>query len=425
MSAVVADPSFLAHLAPALKGLPDSGGRERALATLVELGLPTPRDDAFKYTDLRLLQGRELAPAPPRPVAIAALEQAEGKARDAVSGPRLVIVDGRRVPVLSQVLPEGITVAPISPASARLPGSGVEERLRLLASACATDGSRITVAAGVVIDDPLRVIYASTGGGSYPWLELELGSGSSLTLFEEHVTLGDAAATTLAVLDLTLAAGASLRHHRLKRASPTAVVLEEQRAELAGDARYHHYDYGFGGQLCRTDLRVRLAGQGADTELRGLFLADGHRQIHTRVVVDHLVPHTRSDQLYRGVAVDRGRASYDGKVIVHAGAAKTVSRQSSRNLLLAPQARIDVRPQLEIYADDVQCSHGATTGQLDQNMLFYLLSRGLDPTAARGLLTYAFAGDVLREVELPGLKRLLGELVLGALPDAALIREFV
>jgi Fe-S cluster assembly protein SufD len=423
MNAVAADPSFLSRLAPALAQLPDRAGRERALATLVDLGLPTPRDDAFKYTDLRLLQGRDLAPAPPRPVSIASLAGAVGHAGGA-AGTRLVLVDGRPAPALSDPLPAGIVVehgaAPLG-----MPGPAAEERLRLLAFACTPERVRISVARGAAVAAPLRVQYVSTGGGSYPWLEIELGSDTALTLLDEHVTLGDSPATTVAVLDLKVGANTVLRHHRLQRASSSAVVLEEQRAELAPYALYQHYGYGFGGGLSRTDLRVRLAGPGAATELRGLFLANGQRQSHTRVVVDHLVAHTQSDQLYRGVAVDRGRGSYDGKVIVHAGAAKSVSRQSSRNLLLAPQARIDVRPQLEIYADDVQCSHGATTGQLDPQMLFYLLSRGLDPSAARGLLTYAFAGDVLREVELPWLKRLLEEQVLGALPDAALIREFV
>jgi Fe-S cluster assembly protein SufD len=422
VNAVAADPAFLARLAPALAQLPGSAGREQALAALVDLGLPTPRDDAFKYTDLRLLQGRELAPAPPRPVSIAALEQAIEVG--ATAGTRLVLVDGRPVPALSDPLPAGIVLEHIAqPVSVR--GTGADERLRLLAAACAPEHIRISVARGAVIPAPLRVVYATTGGGSYPWLEVDVGSDTALTLLDEHVTLGDSPATTLAVLDLKVGHNAVLRHHRLQRASAGAVVLEDQRAELAPYARYQQLAYGFGASLSRTDLRVRLNGAGAEAELRGLFLADGQRQMHTRVVVDHLVPHTRSDQLYRGVAVERGRGSYDGKVIVHVGAAKSVSRQSSRNLLLAPQARIDVRPQLEIYADDVQCSHGATTGQLDPNMLFYLLSRGLSPATARGLLTYAFAGDVLREVELPWLKRLLEERVLGALPDAALIREFV
>jgi Fe-S cluster assembly protein SufD len=420
VNAVVADPSFLARLAPALAQLPGRAGREQALAALVDLGLPTPRDDAFKYTDLRLLQGRELAPAPPRPVSIAALEQAIEVGAGA--GTRLVIVDGRPAPALRTPLPAGIavehTATPVG-----VPELAADERLRLLAAACAPERIRISVAPGAVIPAPLRVVYATTGGGAYPWLEVDVGSDTALTLLDEHVTLGDSPATTLAVLDVKVGHNAVLRHHRLQRASPGAVVLEDQRAELAPHARYQQYGYGFGGSLSRTDLRVRLNGAGAEAELRGLFLANGQRQIHTRVVVDHRVPHTRSDQLYRGVAVDRG--SYDGKVIVHVGAAKSLSRQSSRNLLLSPQARIDVRPQLEIYTDDVQCSHGATTGQLDPNMLFYLLSRGLDPSTARGLLTYAFAGDVLREVELPWLKRLLEGLVLGALPNAALIREFV
>ncbi|MCX7059004.1 MAG: SufD family Fe-S cluster assembly protein [Proteobacteria bacterium] len=149
------------------------------------------------------------------------------------------------------------------------------------------------------------------------------------------------------------------------------------------------------------------------------------REQHIRTLLDHRVSHGTSDQLYRGVAGGRGRGSYDGKVIVRAGAAKTSSRQSSRNLLLSKEASIDTRPQLEINADDVKCAHGATTGTLDENMLFYLLTRGLDRETARALLTYAFVGDVLKSIEPEAVRRAIERRALGRLPAAATIREFI
>jgi len=194
---------------------------------------------------------------------------------------------------------------------------------------------------------------------------------------------------------------------------------------VGAGARYAHRLVALGGQLTRLDLRVALDGEGAGAELAGIFLADGAREQHLRTLVEHRSPHTASDQLYRGVAAGRGRGSYDGKVIVHPGAAKTESRQSSRNLLLGREAAIESRPQLEINADDVKCSHGATTGTLDEQMMFYLLARGLDRDTARALLTYAFVGDVLRRLAPAALRRAVEARVLGRLPAAELLREFV
>ncbi len=161
------------------------------------------------------------------------------------------------------------------------------------------------------------------------------------------------------------------------------------------------HDAQLGGSLGRLDLNARLVAPGAAAEMTGLFLADGNRHLDTHARVDHAAPDTRSLLDYRGVAAGRGRAVFNGKAIVHAGAQKSQARQSSRNLLLSVGAEIDAKPELEIYADDVQCSHGATTGQLDPAALFYLRSRGFDEQQARSALTRAFAGAVLSRMDLP------------------------
>jgi Fe-S cluster assembly protein SufD len=197
------------------------------------------------------------------------------------------------------------------------------------------------------------------------------------------------------------------------------------QVRIGRDARYVHHTHAFGGQYARTDLRVRLDAPGANAALYGLFFADGSRHVDLRVLVDHAAPHTTSRQVYRGVGAGRGRGAYDGKVLIRHGAPKASSEQSSRNLLLSPLAEIDSRPQLEIYTDDVKAGHGATTGALDETMLFYLLSRGLDRATARGVLTFAFAEDVVAQVRIPELRRFLEKRVVLGLPDADLIREFV
>jgi Fe-S cluster assembly protein SufD len=436
MNAIVSGASPLAALASAQRGLPGGSGwdawRAAALARLVAQGLPTPRDDAWKYTNLRLLGRRELAPAAPRPVPGDALD-----ALPALVGPRLVFVDGHFRPALStDTLPPGVGFTALaellgheSPATLaeRLaaPVDAVDERIRLLNGALFADGARILVAHEAKPALPLNLVYLTSGGAAYPRLVLDLGAAASITLVEWHVSSGAADSFVAAAADLRLGDGANLEHYSVQLAGNRAVLLDDARVEVGRDARYAHRHVALGAQLARLDLRVRLAGRGASADLAGLILADGTRQLDVRTRVDHATGHTTSDQVYRGVATGRGRGSYDGKVIVHAGAAKSKSHQSNRNLLLSPQATIDSRPQLEINTDDVMCGHAATTGALDEQMLFYLLSRGLDLDTARALLTFAFAEDVVMLLRLPALRRFVEERVLGSLPAAALIREFV
>ncbi|HXQ64868.1 MAG TPA: Fe-S cluster assembly protein SufD [Steroidobacteraceae bacterium] len=435
MSAVAQSVTALARLGGAQAGLP--GGprsderRRAALQRLVALGLPTPRDEAWKYTNLRLLERRDLAPAPPRPLPAGALSALPPR-----QGPTLVFVDGRFHPALSSTaLPDGVEFTPLATLLAgELPpaiearvgaGDSVDERIRLMNAALLGDGALLTFTAGRTPELPLHLVHVATGGGAYPRLLVSIEAGAAARLVEYHLTLGDSDSVAIPVTDLVLGASARLEHYSIGLAGPRAIQLEDVAVRLDRDAEYQHLHVGLGGQLARLDLRVRLEGHGAATQLAGLFIADRSRQLDIRTRIDHLAAHTTSDQVYRGVANDRGRGSYDGMVVVHPGAIKADSQQSSRNLLLGPQASIDARPQLEIKADDVKCSHGAATGALDEQMLFYLLSRGLDRDTARALLTFAFAGDVITRLRVPELRPFVAERVLGSLPTAPLIREFV
>ena len=175
----------------------------------------------------------------------------------------------------------------------------------------------------------------------------------------------------------------------------------------------------------RNDIDVRLNGAGAETVLNGLYITAGSQHVDNHTRVDHLVPHTRSVETYRGVLAGRSRAVVNGKVVVHKDAQKTDAQQSNANLLLSSEAEIDTKPELQIHADDVKCSHGATVGQLDQNMLYYLRTRAIPEDLARSLLTFAFAGDVIRRMALAPVRQWLQQRVVGQLPDADTIREFV
>jgi Fe-S cluster assembly protein SufD len=426
----------LARLAAAQAGLPGGQAwatwRSAALERLIAVGLPTPRDDAWKYTNLRLLGRRDLGPAPPRPLATSALADLPE-----IAGPRLVFVDGRFHAGLSAAqLPAGCSFTPFaarfaaeSPQAlgAALAGDAalIDERLRTLNASLAADGPALVLAPGARPGAPIQLVHVATGGGAYPRTSVALGAGAALELLEYHLTAGGAEAFVAAAGDFHLAAGASLVHSSLQVAGERTILLDDARVSVAAGARFAHRLVALGGQLTRLDLRIALEGPGACAELAGVFCADGAREQHLRTLVEHRAPQTLSDQLYRGVAAGRGRGSYDGKVVVQPGAFKTESRQSSRNLLIGRDAAIESRPQLEINADDVKCSHGATTGTLDEQMLFYLLSRGLDRDTARALLTYAFVGDVLRRLAPDPLRRAAEARLLGRLPAAELLREFV
>jgi Fe-S cluster assembly protein SufD len=215
----------------------------------------------------------------------------------------------------------------------------------------------------------------------------------------EHFVGGTAGECfTNAVTEIEVAAGASVEHYRIQQESPRAFHIGHVNARVQQDGRYASHDIALGASLARLNLGTILQGPGAHVALHGLLapLASQHLDSHT--TIDHAAAHTTSDENYRGIAGERGRGVFNGKVIVRPDAQKTDARQSSRNLLLAAGAEIDTKPELEIYANDVKCSHGATTGQLDAAALFYLRSRGLDEAAARTLLIRAFAESILTSI---------------------------
>jgi len=438
MSASPQATSPLAGLATALPGLPGGAAwaewRRSALERLLAAGFPTPRDEPWKYVNTRLLGRRDLAPAPPRPLPTDSLAAAPAPA---ALFPRFVFVDGRFNAALSHPLGSG--ELPLSrfgerleastPGSLALPLAGdpqdVDERIRTLNACLAADGPVIVVPAGSRIATHLHVVHLATGGGAYPRTQIIVGAGSALNVVETHLSLGDAEAFVAAATDIRLGESANLTHTSLQIHGARSVLFDDVAVSVAANARYQHRLAALGGQLGRVDLRVALEAPGARAELAGLIFADGGREQHVRTLVEHRAGRTQSDQLYRGVAAERGRGSYDGRVVVHPGAAKTESRQSSRNLLLGRDAAFESRPQLEINADDVKCSHGATTGTLDEQMLFYLLTRGLERDTAKALLTYAFVRDVLRRVQPASVERAAEQRVLGRLPAAELLKEFV
>jgi Fe-S cluster assembly protein SufD len=349
---------------------------------------------------------------------------------DALAPFRVVVVDGHLRPELGTQgsPPSGLTLRTLEAASRdgeplggllRVPSGGGTERFAALNSALCPGVLVIDVAADSS-PAPIEIDFAATGseaGMSHPRVLIRAARGSTARLILRHV--GDDAAERFvnAVADVEVGADAVLHLYRLLSQGDRSFHIERIEATVGQRGSFVMHDAQLGAGLGRLDLNVRLAAPEAATELTGLFLADGSRHLDTHLHVDHLAVGTRSLQDYRGIAAGRGRAVFNGKAIVHPGAQKSQARQTSRNLLLTPGAEIDTKPELEIYADDVQCNHGATTGQLDPAALFYLRSRGLSEQEARSALTRAFTGAVVSRMD----HAPFAEVVRGAL-DARLAR---
>lgn len=381
-------------------------------------GFPTTRDEEWKYTNLRRLESREFAlRATPGPIDAASPDWIDG------GGARLVFVDGRHSPALSSptAYPPGVAVLPLAQWAEREPAN-VGARLKaarstrvsafeLLNLAFLTDGVVVDIADNAQTNEPIYVVHhwsrESQGAMSHPRILVRAGRHSRCTLIEQYLGPGEAEYFTNAVATFDIADGARVEHYRLQQESTRSFHVGTVTARIGAHGCYALHDLLLGASLGRTDVTTVLEGPGAHTALHGLIAPSGSQHLDAHTRIDHVAPHTTSVEDYRGVADGRGRGVFNGKVIVRPDAQKVDAKQSSRNLLLSPTAEIDTKPELEIYANDVRCSHGATTGRLDAAALFYLRSRGVSENEARALLIRAFAESILSSVEHPPLKAYL------------------
>ncbi|HZX23000.1 MAG TPA: Fe-S cluster assembly protein SufD [Woeseiaceae bacterium] len=409
--------------------------RRDGLSRFAALGFPGRRDEHWKYTDLKLVQRRSFGPAPEASAEAPGISGSEIPGIDGLDCPTLVFVNGRLSE--TRALPASLTVSTLAeavqadhPACRELLGTVADpsrHRFAALSTALFSDGVLLDLAPGAELAEPLRLLFLA-GDEQSPALDcprilLRGGANSRATLVEHY---GPAAgeSLSLAVTEIALEAGARLEHYRIQEAGAGAFHIGLLAARLGRDATLVSHNLSVGGRIARLDIDAELLEPGAHVEMNGLYVVRGRQHADSHSRVDHAVPNTTSDQLYRGVLSGKGRAVFNGKAIVRPGANGTDARQSNANLLLSPEAEIDTKPELEIYADDVKCTHGATTGQLDANALFYLRSRGIEEETARSLLTFAFADTVLARMPLAAVRRHAENLVVGRLPDAERIREF-
>lgn len=409
--------------------------RARALERLLSLGLPTAQDEAWKYAPLRDLAARPADPtrtpsSPPTEAMIAPFSVPGAR--------RLVFVDGRFAPTLSDepagiddlqaaFLADLLRTAPDA-LLARLPAASdlPEDRFALLNDAFLGDGISIRVPGGVAAA-PLHLQFSASSDAHavHPRVLIEVEAGAYLQVVEQHSSASTNRMVDNAVTHIDLHEGATLEHYLLVDAGAQGQALHGSYVTQRKDSRLIQHRVLLGGELTRASLQAQLGGRGAAIEINSLALAPGAEYVDAHSIIEHRAPATRSQERFRAAAGARGRCVFNGRIVVQAGAAGSDSLQSSRGLLLAPGAEIDSRPQLEIYTDDVKCTHGATTGRLDPDMLFYLLSRGIDPATARGLLVFAFLDDVVTRMSIDSLRRHLEQRIAASLPDAPIIREFL
>jgi Fe-S cluster assembly protein SufD len=403
--------------------------RAEARECFAEQGLPDTRQEEWRYTSLAALARQRFERSAPG----ARLSRAdlEGVAFPVFACSLSAFVDGAFDPKLSALEPgRDVHVESLAHALAR-GEPALEGRLGRLAdtkrhplaalnTACFEDGAFLRVPRGACAGEPLHVVFAATGGEAsvrHPRLLVLAEPGSRACVILDFVSLAGAAGLTNSVAEVWVGPGAGVDLVILQREAEGAFHLANLAVWQERDSRFACHTLSFGGRLVRNDAEVVLAGEGADGELRGLFVGGGEQVLDNHTLIDHAVPHGTSRELYKGILGGSARGVFRGRVIVRPDAQKTSASQSNRNLLLSETAEVDSKPQLEIRADDVRCSHGSTIGQLDPDALFYLRSRGIAEAEARALLTRGFAAEILAALPVPALAE-----GLDAALDAGLVR---
>jgi Fe-S cluster assembly protein SufD len=395
--------------------------RAQALERANALTVPSTRDEEWRFTDITPLTRTRFKPAAagarPAQSDVAPFFVPEARAR-------LVFVDGVYAPELSSPASGEVKVAPLAQALGQNAAIAEPHLARLvdcehdvfaaLNTAHLRDGAYIVASAGATAGAPVHVLFVSTQADTvaYPRCLVVVQNNAHCMLIEDYVSLTDAACFTNAVTEIVLAPEANLQHVRLQRECAKSFHIANCAVAVGKDAAYKSQSVTLGARISRYDLRAVQAGEGAAITMEGLALISDRQLADTHTTIDHAYGHGRSRQLHKTIVDGAAHAVFNGKVVVRHGAQLTDSAQESRNLLLSDKARVDTKPQLEIFADDVKCSHGATVGQLEADQLFYLQSRGLSAALARSLLTYAFGAQVINRLPVASLVQRLEQAVL-------------
>ncbi|MBX7222787.1 MAG: Fe-S cluster assembly protein SufD [Blastocatellia bacterium] len=398
--------------------------RERAFAEFERLGFPTIANEEWKYTNIAPLAGQAFRRGSLEGVDLAQVRR-QLRIYPEAERSRLVFINGVYVPEFSVIegLPAGVVVTNLAEGLATRQEfleanfatlADFENRaFTALNTAHANDGALIVIPRGKVVETPINLFFVTVASPiaqvSFPRVLIHAGEASIATVVENFLTLGEttpdtAPAFTCPVTEIRVGDGANLEHYKVQKESLRTFHIANTFADLHHTSVLNSNSISLGGQIARNRIAVAFKAEGGEMNAKGLYYATGKQLMDSRLEVDHAVPNCTSQLLYKGMLDDKARGVFNGKVFVRHDAQGTNAIQTNKNLLLSQTARIDTKPQLEIFADDVKCGHGATVGQLSQDELFYLLSRGIETQAARNLLTYAFAHELVEHIKIESLK---------------------
>jgi Fe-S cluster assembly protein SufD len=384
--------------------------REQAARRFNELGFPTTRDEDWRFTNVAPIA--KVAWAKPGP------GQANGFPQ---IGKQLVFVNGRFAPQLSSTdLPAQVTAGNLAGngrAAAHLGRYAPYQTNAFVAlnTANTEDGAFVEIAKAAVIDEPIHLVYLSTAmdeAATYPRNLVLAGAQSQFSLIETF--MGTGRYFTNAVTEIVAGEAAVVDHYKLQMESAPAYHVASMQVQLARDANFTSQSISLGGALTRNDITAVLS-EGTECTLNGFYLAGGTQHVDNHTAIDHAKPHGTSHELYKGILDGRSNAVFNGKILVRKDAQKTDAKQTNKNLVLSEDATINTKPELQIYADDVRCTHGATIGQIDAESLFYLQARGIRREEARSMLIVAFARDILDRIKIEPLRELVESEVIGRL----------
>ena len=404
--------------------------RDDAFSCFDRLGFPTTRLEEWRFTNVAPIAATTFVAATAGTESTRTELDAQQLPR--LGGPELVFVNGRFAPALSTTdgLPAGVrtrslaavladdaeTIAPHLGRLARIES----QAFTALNTAFLRDGAVIEVASGVVVETPIHLLFVTRSGAepvlSQPRVLVLTDAHSQVRVVESHAGDGETAYLSNTVTEISVGDHAVVDHYAVVREAESAFRVGSLNATLGRASNFSSHTITLGGAIVRNEASVVLAGEGGECTLNGLYLANGRQLVDNQTTIEHAQPHCDSRELYKGVLAGRSRAVFNGKIIVRLDAQKTDAKQSNKALLLSENAQITTKPQLEIFADDVKCTHGATVGQLDTDALFYLQSRGLAREQARQLLTHAFAADLLGHIRVEAIRAQLDALLLERLP---------
>ena len=401
--------------------------RRDALERFDRLGFPTTRDEEWRFTSVAPIatEGFVLGHNGASGVTASDLLPFEWPGHTATM---LVFVNGRSLPAGSS--PRGAQVLALTRAvSEGVPeleshltrvAAAARHAFTALNTAFLADGAFIHVPDNTVVEAPIHLLFLSVGEGAktmaHPRVLVAVGKNSQATVVESYRALGADRYFTNAVTEIAAGNNATVHHYKVQDESPAAFHVGGMYLRAARDATLSCHSIALGGALVRNEVNVVLDGEGCVCTLNGVYLSDRARLVDNHTTIDHAKPHCASREVYKGILADRARAVFNGKIIVRPDAQKTDAKQTSKALLLSEDAQINTKPQLEIFANDVKCTHGAAVGQMDDEAIFYLRARGLDERQARRMLVRAFAGDILNRVRIAPLRERIEEALVAQLP---------